>query len=395
MLVLMSMGAASAADMVEITASGSGEGITINIVTVGDYVDFYAHIDNFDTANLDVSNYWGYADNIRYDNVGSGEIYVRCGDKSAYQKHDLTYYDWHEYPITGNGVYIPPDDSGGRTVNVTNSPNVTGWIEYYTTRTAHVTYDTRPQPAKLSIWVHNGHPIEGATVAVKNGHHSVHVTDEDGMVYCEPSSGSYSVFVEHEDYDSVYVQNLMLESGNDYMLHVSLVNGTASSGDVIAGDDIDDETILYMYDRGVEMTAIDVQEYVNYFADRLRTCVSGNDHNADGTLERYATNYGVYPDPPLNVLLYDCNITKTTCAAGQCDYRIEFTVKNYQNYPCEYTVNLIVKTDDGDVETIHVKDGVLESTHSPSGMETVNQTVSLGNSVDNLYLTVVSDRLTV
>ncbi len=391
MVVLMSMGAASAATIVEITASGSGEGITINIVTVGDYVDFYAHIDNFDTANLDVSNYWGYIDNIRYDNVGSGEIFIRCGNKDVVHTNEWAYYNWHEYPITGNGVYAP---GGGRTVTVTNSSGITGWIEYYTTCASYWACDTRLQPAKLEIWVHNGHPIENATVIVENGHHSVHVTDETGIVKCEPSSGLYTVFVEHDDYENVFVENLTLLSGNDYLLHVSLVNGTASEGDVTTGM-THEEYVLYKRDRGVEMTAIDVQEYVNYFADRLRTCVSGNDHNADGTLERYATNYGVYPDPPLNVLLYDCNITKTTCAADQCDYRIEFTVKNYQNYPCEYTVNLIVKTDDGDVKTIHVKDGVLESTHSPSGMETVNQTVSLGNSVDNLYLTVVSDRLTV
>jgi len=392
MILLMSMNMASAATIVEIDANGGGEGSTINIVTVGDYVDFYAHINNFDTANLDMSNYWGYTDDIKYDNVGSGEIYVRCGDKGAYQKNDWVYYDWHEHSINGNGVYTPPGDSGGRTVTVTNSSGITGWIEYYTTRPSYWACDTSPQPAKLTVYVHNGHPIEGATVAVKNGHHSVQVTDKDGMVYCEPASGLYSVFVEQEDYDSVYVQDLMLESGNDYMLHVSLINGTASAGDVITGDDIDDETIMYMYDRGVEMTAIDVQEYVNYFADRLRTCISGNDHNADGTLERYATNYGVYPDPPLNVMLYDCNITKMTCADDQCDYRIEFTVKNYQNYPCEYTVNLIVETNDGDVETVHIKDGVLGSTHSTSHMETANQTVSLGNNVDNLYLTVVSDR---
>ena len=391
-ILLMSMNMASAVTIIEIDANGGGEGSTIDIVTVDNYADFYARINNFDTANIDVSNHWGCIDDVQYDNVNAGEIFVRCGDRSAYQTDEWAYYDWYEMPIDGNGVYAP---GGGRSVTVTNSSGITGWIEYYTTRPSYWACDTRPQPAKLTIWVHNGHPIEGANVAVKNGHYSEHVTDADGMVYCEPSSGWYSVLVEHENYDSVYVQDLMLESGNDYMLHVSLVNGTASAGDVITGDDIDEETILYMHSRDAEMTAIDVQEYVNYFADRLRTCMSGSDHNADGTLERYATNYGVYPDPPLNVMLYDCNITKMTCVNDQCDYRIEFTVKNYQKYPCEYTVNLMVKTNDGNTETIHVGDGVLGSTHSASGMETAIRTMSLGNDVDNLYLAVVSDRLTV
>jgi len=82
-------------------------------------------------------------------------------------------------------------------------------------------------------------------------------------------------------------------------------------------------------------------------------------------------------------MLYDCNIPKMTCADDQCDYKIKFTVKNYQKYPCEYTVNLIVKTIGGNIKTIPVKDGVLGSTHSTSGMETaiVIRTMNHGNDI--------------
>ncbi len=150
---------------------------------------------------------------------------------------------------------------------------------------------------------------------------------------------------------------------------------------------------MYYKDKGPANNPISPQGYVNYFAQRLTTCMANRDQCADGTLERMATTWGIYPTPELGVLLYDCDFVKGECEDDTCEWHIEYTVKNYQAEPYNYTITLVVGN-----TTTEMNTGVLGPTFSSTGRETLHETVIVTGDYESgccgtMYLAVVSEEV--
>jgi hypothetical protein len=103
----------------------------------------------------------------------------------------------------------------------------------------------------------------------------------------------------------------------------------------------DGEYVFLQRDRGVEMNSISTQDYVNYFGEQVSQGLGGSNKYADGILELFARRYGIDPDPPIGVVLYDYEITKNGCSGDVCTYLVNYTLKNYQLQPHWYEVSLI------------------------------------------------------
>ena len=369
---------------------GSSDGGSFNMTGSGSEWGFNVMLQGFDWASVDLTNAWGFMSEVKYVDIGDGEIYLRA-DKD-YPYDPMYYYTWKQQEFTGNGEWNVPTSGGGRYVNVTNSPNVKGMIEYpVKDHKAVFQFDTRHSHADLRVIVHNGELLENATVTLINGNPEVKWTDEDGIVMFTPGTGTYHMIIEAEGFDPMLVDDLLFESSKSYLIKVHMKDCLSSVGSVVCGADAED-LIIYYKNKPPAMNSISPQGYVNYFAERLRTCRARDDPEADGTLERMATKWGILPDPPLNVLLYSCNFTKIGCLTEttDCQWNVTFTVKNYQKYPCNYTVSMIVGN-----TTVPLKTGDLGPTWSSTKMETVNTIFTVGDAHDGekMYLAVVSDKI--
>lgn len=369
-----------------VTVIASSEGGYFSFTGDGAYWDFDIDVSGFNKANVDLTNHWDLASSrVVYDNIDTGNIFVRVTEH--FPGDEMYYFDWHKLDIKGNGTYTPTP-GGGRCVEVTNSTDsVTGWIEYRTMSSkAQFLYDTRHTHADLTVIVHNGELLENATVTLVNGNREVKWTDEDGEADFSPCAGIHHLIVEHPDFSPMLVDDLFFESDKMYVIKVHLTNCTSSAGNTACGASADN-LIMYYKEKDPAMGAISPQEYVNYFADKLRQCKGRDNKEADGTLGVMASRWGVFPDPPLNVVLYECNFTKMECSGDDgCLWNITFTVKNYQKYNCNYTVRLIA----GD-EIVELESGNLGPTWSKRAMHTGNKVMSVKGR-ENMYLTVVSDK---
>ena len=181
------------AQSVQVVAVTGGD---FSFVGDGGYWDWDIDITGFDEANTDLTNHWDYASStVTYQDIGDGTIKVRVKDN--FLNHKFTYYDWGILPINGDGIYVPKYGGGGRYVNVTGSPNVTGFIEcVVNVRPAYFQFDTRHTAADLTIVVHNGELIENASVILMNGAREVQWTDENGEAEFSPHTGKYIMIVE-------------------------------------------------------------------------------------------------------------------------------------------------------------------------------------------------------
>ena len=387
-VLIVAISTASADSAVVIKAKTDGNG-HFSFEGNGARMNADIEIDGFDEANVNLTNAWGYSARIIYRNVGSGDILLSATHDFPYDP--MYYYRWKTVDFKGDGEYIPPG-GGGRLASLTNSPNVTGTIEYpEVDHKAQFLRDTRHSHADVTVLVHNGHNLENAIVTMFFTDPKVRWTDEDGRADFQLSAGLYHMTVEAEGFDAMIVDDLQFKAENRYLLQINMTNCTSSMGKPVCGPSAED-LILYYKEKGPACETISPQGYVNYFAERLRTCRARDDPEADGTLERMATKWGILPDPPLNVLLYSCNFTKIGCLTEttDCQWNVTFTVKNYQKYPCNYTVSMIVGN-----TTVPLKTGDLGPTWSSTKMETVNTifTVEDAHDGDTMYLAVVSDKM--
>ena len=382
---------ASAQSAVYVYAESDGG--TFDFVGDGAEWDFGISLDGFDVANVDLTNHFIYSSSdVKYVNVGDGEIHLKVSNRN-YQ-NEWYYYDWDIVQYDGNGIHTPILLSGGgRMVNVTGSPNVTTFIEQVVAiRKAVFLQDTRHSHADLRVIVHNGDLIENATVELIGGPRDVKWTDENGIAEFEPSHGTYAMVIEHENFSSMLVDDLYFETDKSYIIRVNMTDCLSNSGVVYCAPDADD-LIMFYKQKDPAMGAISPQAFVNYFAKQLTTCMARQNHNADGTLERMATQWGVYPDPELGVLLYDCEFVKGECDDTWCRWNITYTVKNYQAHPYEYTVSLIA-----DDTITELNTGTLGATFSESGRETFTKSVIVncdnanGGCGSQMYLAVTSER---
>ena len=375
---------ASANSYVEVEAESDGG--YFSFTGDGGYWDWYIGVTGFDRADVDVTNHWDYArSSITYKDVGDGTINVRIKDRSHNDK--WMYYDWGSIPIDGNGIYVPPYGGGGRYVNVTGSPNVTGEIECIVDiRKAVFQFDTRHSEADLTVFVHNGELLENATVSLINGNPTVKWTDENGEAKFTPGTGNYHILVEHENFSAMLVDDLRIEADKSYYISVNMTDCLTSKGVAVCSPDADD-LVVYYRDKEPAMGTISPQGFVDYFADRLRTCKGIEDNCADGTLERMATQWGIYPTE-LNVLLYDCNFTDMGCQDGMRDWEITYVVKNYQQYACVYTVTLVAGNN-----TMELGSDELPATWSSQAKTTTTSSVMIeGCDNHKMYLLVTSER---
>ena len=374
---------ASANSVVEVEATSDGG--TFDFTGSGAYWNWDINLYGFDLANVDLTDEWDRASStVRYEEIDDGEIFVKV---STYSPGDEWYYfEWKEMPINGDGVYSP---GGGRSVTLVNSTNVTGYIEYpERDRKAVFLFDTRHSDADLTIVVHNGELLENATVTLINGNQKVQWTDKNGVAEFTPGTGTYHMIIEHENFSAMLVDDLFIEASKSYLIRVNMTDCLTSSGIAVCSPDADD-LIMYYKNKDPAMGTITPQGYVNYFADRLRTCKGIEDNCADGTLERMATQWGIYPDPELNVLLYDCNFTRLDCEDGRQAWEIEYVVKNYQQYECTYTVTLMYNGD-----PIELGNGTLLPTWSSHAKSTtsINVMFEENETTPTMYLVVTSER---
>lgn len=361
------------------TAGGS-----FNFSGSGDSLNVYAS--GLDWASVDFTNPWGFGAIIHYVDVDDGEIFLRA-DK-GFDYDPMYYYDWTTKSFTGNGNWmVPIDDQGGRNVTVVNSPNVTGWIEYpKRAEKAVFIFDTRHSEADLTVFVHNGELLENATVSLINGNPTVKWTDENGEAKFTPGTGNYHILVEHENFSAMMIDDLRIEADKSYYISVNMTDCLTSKGVAVCSPDADD-LVVYYRDKEPAMGTISPQGFVDYFADRLRTCKGIEDNCADGTLERMATQWGIYPTE-LNVLLYDCNFTDMGCQDGMRDWEITYVVKNYQQYACVYTVTLVAGNN-----TIELGSDELPATWSSHAKSTTTSNVMIeGCDNHKMYLLVTSER---
>lgn len=355
--------------------------------------DWNINIEGFDTANVDLTNHWIYStDTVEYVNIGDGEIHVNVSNRD-YQ-NEWYYYDWAIIQYNGNGLHVPKLlGGGGRSVNVTGSPNVTTFIEQVVEiRKAVFLVDTRHSSADLTVCVHNGHLLENASVELINGPHAVEWTDENGEAKFDVSTGKYAMIIESDGFDTMLVEDLTFEARKSYYIRVNMTDCLSSCGSPFCAPDADD-LVMYYRDKDPNMGIISPQAYVNYFAGRLTTCMAERDNCAIGTLERMGTRWGIYPDPVLGVLLYDCNFAELRCGGNWCEWNVTYEVWNFQNVPYNYTVTLIA---DGIITELN--SGLLGATFSETGRDTITKTVVVNYDNDNpgcgsqMYLKVVSER---
>lgn len=344
------------------------EGGEFSFTGTGGYWNWELDISGFDTANVDLTNHWNYAtSSVVYENIGDGTIKVKVHDRSL--NDDFKYYDWGEIPINGNGIYVPKYGGGGRYVNVTGSPNVTGFIECVVNiRSAYFQFDTRSD-ADLTVAVHNGKMLENATVILTNGAREVQWTDENGEAEFSPHCGKFALLVEADGYDAMLVEDLTFESDKSYRININMTECISSCGSAFCAPS-SDALIMYYRDKEPSMNSISPQNFTNYFAGQLTTCIARKNPSADGTLERMATQWGIYPNPALGVLLYECEFEKLRCGDTWCEWNVTYTVKNYQAHPYDYTVSLIA-----DNTTTELNTGTLGATFSTTGRETITKTV--------------------
>ena len=386
LIICLIMAHASANSVVEVPAtSDSG---TFNFMGTGGYCDWYLDISGWDEANVDIANHWDYAtSNVIYQDVGDGEIFVKIKDRS--HNNQWMYYDWGTIPINGNGIYVPPFGGGGRYVNVTGSPNVTGEIECIVgMERAVFQFDTQHHETDLTVLVHNGEVLENATVSLINGNPIVVWTDELGEAKFTVGTGTYHLVIEHENFSSMLVDDLYLEADKSYHIRVNMTDCLSSSGVALCSPDADD-LIIYYKNKEPAMGSISPQGFVDYFADQLRTCMGGDNPCATNTLQWMADDWGIYPSE-LNVLLDSCTITKIGCIDGMQELEITYCVKNYQQYECSYTVNLVY----GDT-TIELGSGYLPKTWSQHSKITTTSLVAIDGCepTSTVYLVVESEKI--
>ena len=363
---------------------GEVDGGSFNFTGSGAYWDWNIYLKGWDIANVDLTNQWDQASStVKYEDIGDGEIKVKVTEYTS--GDEMYYFRWEQMLIDGDGTYSP---GGGRNVELVNSPNVTGYIEYRERdRKAVFLFDTRHTSADLKVVVHNGELLENASVSLINGNQKVKWTDENGVAEFSPSTGTYHMIVEHENFSAMLVDDLRIEASKSYLIQVNMSDCLTSSGVAVCSNDADD-LIVYYKDKEPAMGTISPQGYVDYFADQMRTCKSGENNCADGTLERMATKWGIYPTD-LNVLLYSCNITNLGCIDGMTEVEINFVVKNYQQYECEYVVCLVYGN-----KTIELQHDILPKTWSEHAKCEYTALVAIENCdpVSTVYLTVESER---
>jgi len=364
---------------------GESDGGTFNFTGSGSYWDFDIQLRGFDVANVDLTNHWDRTSStVKYEDIGDGEIFVKVTEK--FPGDEFYYFDWVRMLIDGDGTYSP---GGGRNVQLVNSSNVTGWIEYPERgEKAVFLFDTRHNEADVTVIVHNGELLENATVSLINGNPVVAWTDENGEAEFTPGTGNYHLIVEHENFSAMLVDDLFLEADKSYLIRVNMTDCLTSKGVALCAPDADD-LIVYYKNKDPAMNSISPQGYVDFFADQMRTCQAGANNEADGTLERMATNWGIYPQD-LNVLLYSCNITKLGCIDGKTELEVVYTVKNYQQYECSYNVSLIYGND-----TIELGNGVLPKTWSTRAKITTTDYVMIDHCdpTSTVYLFVESEQV--
>jgi len=347
-------------------------------------------VEGFDIANVDIANDWMMHSHVRYEDIGDGEIFVRV---NHYDRGDEFYYFAEKKEIIdGNGNYtkgLP----GGHSVQVANSTNITGYIDYRV-RDHKATFlrDTSHHHADLTVIVHNGHLLENASVELLNGPQEVAWTDEDGVAELTPTQGKYAMLIEAEGFNAMLVDDLTFENSKHYLIRVNMTDCLASCGIPVCGPDADD-LIMYYKEKRPANNPISPQGYVNYFAKRLTTCMAGRDKCASGTLERFATTWGIYPNPELGVLLYDCNFTKGECDDEACEWNVTYTVKNYQKDAYNYTVSLIAGN-----TTTEMNTGLLGPTFSSTAKETLHETIIVDGDYESgccgtMYLAVISEEV--
>ena len=368
---------------VEVEAESNGG--SFNFTGSGAYWNWNINLYGFDLANIDLTNEWDRASStVKYEEIGDGEIFIKV---STYLSGDEFYYfDWIKMPINGDGIYSP---GGGRSVTLINSTNVTGYIEYpKRAEKAIFLFDTTHHSADLKVIVHNGELLENATVSLINGDPIVKWTDKFGECEFSPGTGNYHLIVEHENFSSMLVDELRFESDKSYIIRINMTDCLISKGTALCAPDADD-LIMYYKSKDPVMGSITPQGYVDYFADQLRTCKSGENNCADGTLQIMADDWGIYPKN-LNVLLYSCNITNLGCINEMTELEIKYIVKNYQQYKCNWTVNLIYGN-----KTIELGSGILPATWSEHSKwnTTAYVTINECNPTSIIYLAVQSKQI--
>ncbi len=309
---------------VDINATGNGDDSTIDITIVGADTAIDISVLDFGTANIDTTNHWGTHNQVTYDSVTAGDIFMRVLNKNVVGNHEFTYYDWDKLYINGDGIYSP---GGGRHVEVHNSGGISGWIEYFVgARSAHFIMDTRPTAAVLTVEAYSNPPVEKATVTVVsiNGVQEG-VTSTSGTCAFDLSTGEYKILIAHENFSTAFIEAPVVD-GADYYLSVNMTDG---------------EYVFLQRDRGVETRDISTQEYVNYYAEQITQGIGADNQHADGILGLFAEKYGIDPDPGIGAVLYDYEITKNACNGDTCSYLVNYTLKNYQLQPHWYEVSLI------------------------------------------------------
>ena len=347
-------------------------------------------VEGFDIANVDIANDWMMHSHVRYEDIGDGSIFVKVNHYS--RGDEFYYFNELQEIIDGDGNYtkgLP----GGHSVQVANSPNVTGYIDYRERdHKAVFLRDTSHHHADLTVIVHNGHLLENASVELLNGPQEVAWTDENGVAELTPTQGKYAMLIEAEGFNAMLVDDLTFENNKHYLIRINMTDCLSSCGVPVCAPDADD-LIMYYKDKGPANNPISPQGYVNYFAQRLTTCMASHDNVADGTLERFSTTWGIYPSPELGVLLYNCNFTEVECNDTGCLWDIEYIVKNYQKDTYDYTVTLIA----GNTTTV-MTEGTLGPTFSSTGKETLTKRVMVEGTgyepgcCGQMYLAVVSNR---
>jgi len=349
----------------------------------GAYWNWDIDVEGWDLANVDLTNHWDYAtSSVTYRNIGDGEIHLKVSDRGF--DDEWYYYDWGIIKYDGNGIHTPTiAGSGGRSVNVSGSPNVTTYIEQVIDiRKAQFLFDTSHSSADLTVVVHNGHLLENATVTLMNGAREVQWTDEVGEAEFSPHTGNYAMIVEHENFSSMLVDDLYFEADKSYQIRVNLTQCKSSSGEALCAADADD-LIVYYKQKEPNMGPISPQGYVDYFADQLRTCQADENKCAVDSLERMCTQWSIFPKD-LNVLLCNCEFTYIS----ENIYNVEYTVKNFQEYPCEYGVTLHAGN-----KTLMIGKGTLPATWSVESKKSNNVTVNIEGAPNRMFLGIESEQI--
>lgn len=361
---------------------GESNGGIFNFTGSEAYWDWNIYLNGWDIANVDLTNHWDQASStVKYEDIDAGNIYVKVSEHSS--GDEMYYFEWKKLSINGDGIYSP---GGGRNVELINSPNVTGYIEYRERdHKAVFLFDTSHKSADLQVIVHNGELLKNASVILINGDQKVKWTDENGIAEFSPSTGTYHMIIKHENFSTMFVDDLEIEASKSYLIRVNLTDYLTSSGVAVCEQNADD-LIVYYKNKEPPMDTISPQGYVDYYANQLRTCMGGTNNEADGTLERMATKWGIYPED-LNVLLYSCNFTEI----DKSDWIITYTVKNYQQYECNYNVTLIIENKNNVTNTIPMGEGIVKATWSEYAKDTKTQTVNIGTDMQKMYLIITGE----